>query len=90
MTLVEALEKISTLDDGATIYATEPWSPLSRAIVAVEPPHGSVPLEASANGCTYFLEVAVASEVLDGLDRNRYRTNIQRCERVIEYAVRDA
>jgi hypothetical protein len=90
MTLVEALENIGMLDAEATIYASEPWSPLSRAVIAVEPDDGSLPVDATTNGCRYFLEVAVAADFLSALDQAKFRTKVQRCERVVEYAKRDA
>ena len=90
MTLVEALEKIATPDPAATIYASEPWSPLSRVVVAAEPDDGSLPVHAAENGCSDFLEVAIASDFLNGLDRTRFGNKVQRCERVVEYAQRDA
>ena len=39
----------------------------SSAVVEREPSQGGVPLEASAQGMTYFLEVSIAKEFVDAL-----------------------
>jgi hypothetical protein len=87
--LVTALE---SLDENATIYAGEPWTCESPAVVELEPSSGGLPEGAGRAGLKYFLEVFVARDFLadweSGLDK---APSVQeRCDRLIRYAVDDA
>jgi hypothetical protein len=66
MTLGDAISHLGSLNGRDTIYAAEPWAPGSQAVVAAEPDDGGLPLEAQKLGLTYFLEVFVAREFLEG------------------------
>lgn len=89
-TLADIVERLDTLDDEATLYASEPWSPESDALVAREPEHG-LPDEARRAGLTYFLEVAIAREVAQGLAGNLdERRGSALCQHLIHYAIHDA
>ncbi len=92
MTLLEVTGSLASLDDASTIYAAEPWTPESAAVVAAEPLGGGVPAEAGHLGCKYFLEVVIAREFLDGwkIHFAGTPTIAQQCERLIQYAVTDA
>lgn len=92
MTLIELIASLDEVNDDATIYALEPWSHRSVAIIAMEPLEGGLPVEAKQAGLSYFLEVDVAREVLESLqDSSSARvTDGQRCDRVIHYAINDA
>ena len=46
MTLIETVKSLDDLDDGDTIYAAEPWTENSKAIVAPEPASGGLPDQA--------------------------------------------
>jgi hypothetical protein len=94
--LIRLIERLAELDDEDTIYACEPWTEDSDAMVAREDqdrkPFG-IPLEAAEAGMTYFLEVFIArDEVLEGwiasLDEKPTLAAI--CQRVIKYAIDDA
>jgi hypothetical protein len=92
MTLLEVISALDTFDEGDTIYCQEPWTRDALALVAPEPEAGGLPNEASRFGLKYFLEVAVAKEVISGWVGN---TDVspspeQICDRVIRYAKFDA
>jgi len=94
--LIELVERLSELDDEYIIFACEPWTEDSDAMVALEDPDRKpfgIPLEASEAGMTYFLEVDIArDEVLEGwiasLDEKPTLSAI--CQRLVEYAIYDA
>jgi hypothetical protein len=92
MTLFEAVRDLDSLDEASTIYAAKPWTSASQVTVVLEPNGGSVEAEVAALGLTYFLEVFVAKEFLEGWVANldTEPTPQQKCERLIAYAVNDA
>ena len=96
MTLREAVQRLAELDDEVTIYvqgAPEDWTPDSDAAVGVEDVEAEVEsLPPEAEGRTYFLEVAVAREVLSGWASNLDHgpTLQETVERLIYYARYDA
>jgi len=92
--LIEAIRDLGSLDEDATLYVREPWTADSETIAVVEPSDfdGRIPPPEARGGCTYFLEVSIAREVMEG-----WLSNIdaappleQRCARVIHYAIFDA
>jgi hypothetical protein len=87
MRLCDVVDLIDTLDDDLTIYAVAEWSPNSAAIVAHEPDVGGAPPEAKACGMSYFLEVFIAKEVLEGIKNLDVEA---RTKRLIQYALTDA
>jgi len=95
MTLFEAIRDLDSLDEESTIYAAEPWTADSQAIVMPQPDDGRLPDEARKLGFEYFLEVWIAREVLQDWvewveSLNAKPTLQMKCARVIEYAVNDA
>jgi hypothetical protein len=52
VTLAEAVERLSEFDSDDTIYASEPWTETSDAIVAREPEAGGLPANAAEAGMT--------------------------------------
>ena len=90
--LVDIVHELHSLDEEATIYAVEPWTPDATALVAVQPPAGGLRREAIASGMNYFIEVAVAREFLDGWcsTLDHAPSVRERCERLIRYAIDDA
>jgi hypothetical protein len=87
MDLLNAVANLDDVDAEATIYAAEPWSTSSRAIVVSNPPDTTEPIVQDGTAYSYFLEVLVAREVLESfvsLDAQA------RCDRVISYAINDA
>jgi hypothetical protein len=96
VTLREAVQRLAELDDHATIYvegAPGRWSPESDAGVGVEDVEAEVEsLPPEAEGRTYFLEVAIAKEVLSGWTSNLEHapTLEETVERLIYYARYDA
>ena len=95
MTLQDIVRSIDGLDDadGAlTIYAADPWTPSTSAIVVRQRDDGRIPDQAVAAGCRYFLEVSIALEVLAHFPilRGHQPSEAEKCERLIEYAENDA
>jgi hypothetical protein len=91
-TLGDAIGRLASLDQDATIYAAEPWSAKSAAMVAIEPDSGGIPEDAATRGLEYFLEVAVARDFLEGWEStlDSTPTELERCARLIRYAIDDA
>ncbi len=92
MNLLQVISNLSDFDEDHTIYAEEPWSPDSEAMVRPEPEDGSVPGDASAKGLTYFIEVFLAKEFLHdwAAGQPREPSSREKAERLIKYAVDDA
>jgi hypothetical protein len=96
VTLGEAIARIGSLPPEATLYVVgepEEWDADSDTAVGVEDVESKTPaLPPEADGRVYFLEVAVAREVLDGWKQNLERapTVDEEVERVIYYARFDA
>jgi hypothetical protein len=90
--LLDIVTSLAEYSEELTIYAQQPWSCESLAVVAREPDAGGVPPEAAALAAAYFIEVSVANEVLSGWRENQRRNpSVQDdCERLIHYAVHDA
>jgi hypothetical protein len=94
--LIKLVERLAELDDEDTIYACEPWTEDSDAMVAREQEPAQVPFgvppEAVEAGMTYFLEVFIAREVVEGLMAflAEKPTLAATCQRLIEYAINDA
>lgn len=90
--LSEVVRTLAALDSELTIYAVPPWTCDATALVHREPDDGAVPDEAKVLGAVYFLEVAIALEVLSEWRPfpDRAPTDQERCERVIRYAINDA
>lgn len=94
-TLVERLDEFDDGDAIYIIYACEPWTGDSDAMVVLAPESDeeSVPdHEAIAAGMTYFLEVFIAREVVEGwtASLDEKPTLAATCQRLIEYAINDA
>lgn len=91
-TLMEIVHSCNGLNEVDTIYAREPWTEQSMAIVATEPSSGNLPEDAKNLGLRYFLEVSVAHEFLvdwcQSLEREP--TPKEKCQRLIQYAINDA
>ena len=92
MKLIEAIHDLASLEEANTIYASEPWTPDSEAIVAPESASGGPPEEAKRLGLIYFLEVFTARDFLEGWAANLHReTTLQeKWARVIKHAITDA
>ncbi|MFW5920869.1 MAG: hypothetical protein ACOCUS_03430 [Polyangiales bacterium] len=90
--LEDVIADLSAEHDDLTIYATEPSTCDSDAVVAREPMNGGAPREAKAKGAVYFIEVFIAKEFLRrwSAAKGRGSSTRQRCERLIHYAIHDA
>jgi len=92
VTLFEAVTQLAKFDPADTIYAAEPWTPHSSAIIAYAPDDGGRPPEVAGLGLVYFLEVDIALEVLSDWTgpTDGQAHDVARCRRLIEYAENDA
>jgi hypothetical protein len=97
MKLIKLVERLDELDEEEEIiFAREPWTEDSEAMVARDPDPESatcqIPPEATAAGMTYFLEVFTAREVVEGWTASLAEkpTLAATCQRLIEYAINDA
>jgi hypothetical protein len=90
--LGDVIDRLSEFDSEDTIYASEPWTEQSEAMLAREPDAGGLPLEASDAGMKYFLEVSIAKEFVEdwlaSLDEQPSPSAV--CRRVVDYAINDA
>ena len=94
--LIELVERLAEWDDDEnTIFACEPWTEDSDAMVALPDPERKpyeIPLEAAEAGMNYFIEVFIAREFVEGfiasLDEKPTLAAI--CQRLIYYATYDA
>ena len=92
MRLVDVIDKLPEFDSEDTIYALEPWTAESEAIVTREPAHGGLPQEALHAGMKYFLEISIAKDFVSdwGTSSGGQPDAWTVCQRVIEYAINDA
>lgn len=91
MTLADVSARLDEFDRTYTIYAAEPWTPASTAVVAYEPDEGGLPAEAQRWGLSYFLEIEIAANVKDGwISAQECLGDVEICQRLIDYAVKDA
>jgi len=89
--LSEIIHELESFDKEDTIYASEPWTEDSDALVSpVASSNG--PSDLSKRNLSYFLEIFVAREVLDGWTASlgSEPTLQQKCARLIQYARNDA
>jgi hypothetical protein len=92
MTLLEVTSALDQFDSAATIYCKKPWARDSIAVVALEPESGQLPEEVQKLELSYFLEIDVAKDMLEGWMKNieGHPSLEVQCDRVIQYAVNDA
>ena len=89
-TLLDLVENIDELNDEDVIFVRTEWSPRSEAALFKLTEDLRVPDEPKQLGLKYFLEVAVAREVLEGFASKPEATSIEKAERLIHYAILDA
>ena len=89
--LLEILKELGSYGDEEDIYAREPWSPDSPAIVLNRLESPSVPEKASNLGMVYFIAAFIAKEFLEGWAKaqDKKLTYREQCERLIQYAIHD-
>jgi hypothetical protein len=92
VSLVEAVERLSEFHSDDTIYASEPWSATSDAIIAREREAGGLPANAAEAGMTYFLEISIARDFLEDwiASQEEKPSSAAICQRIIQYAAYDA
>ena len=90
MTLLEAVRDFESLDQMSTIFAAEPFSEHSEVIISEETESEIAPKWAVERGLTYFLEVFIVRELLDDWITDKEPTLLEKCRRIIQYAINDA
>jgi len=92
MILKDAVRDLKLLDQEGTIFAIEPWTENSFVVIERVPETGLARTEAMKRGFKYFLEVWIAEEFLQGWKENlgAEPSLKQQCDRLIQYAIRDA
>jgi hypothetical protein len=96
--LADIIARLSEFDIGDTIYAREPWTEGSDAMVATEPQPedwesgGLPPPVATAAGLTYFLEIDLAKDLVEQLiaSSSDDLSASAVCGGLIYYAINDA
>lgn len=96
--LIKLVERLDELDEEYMIFAREPWTEDSDAMVVPIPDPepdaepDQIPREAAEAGMTYLLEVFTAREVVEGwtASLDEKPTLSATCQRLIEYAINDA
>jgi hypothetical protein len=90
MTLIDAVRQIGALDGDLAIYAQHPWNPNSDARLAIEGSEEEA--KAKAAGLRYFIEVFIARDFLEDWRASIKKpvSDVECCERLVEYATNDA
>ena len=90
--MLEVVKNLEKADLEDTIYAVDPWTESSEAVLLREDPIGSIPAPARDFGMSYFIEVAIAKEFLEdwAASQPTTPTEKEKCARLIRYAKNDA
>jgi hypothetical protein len=88
LAIIQLVRDLDAVDKLGTIYASQPWSEASEAIVAYEPEAGGMPAETEQLQLKYFLEVFIARDFIESWIANcpTPPTLEGKCARLIEYA----
>jgi len=91
MTLLEIVRTLNTLDDESTIYADEPWTETSEALLVTNASANDRIDYCRPDGKSYFIEISVAKEVIEDFANSQPEASIEEvCSRLIYYAIYDA
>ncbi len=91
MNLFELVLKVGDLNQEETIYAKQPWSSESEAVVRIEDEELLIPKDLELEGYDYFLEVDSALELKkDLIKAGSIKDDLSICNRIIQYAINDA
>ncbi|MFG1172768.1 hypothetical protein AAFN90_04055 [Erwiniaceae bacterium CAU 1747] len=92
VTLTDIINQLSSFDSDDTIYARQPWTPDSEAIVATEPDDGGLPDKVAKINAEYFIEIFLADQFLKGwlLSHDKKLAVKDQCRRLVQYAENDA
>jgi hypothetical protein len=89
MNISEAIKQLDGLDDDDVIFVRQPWTPHADCVVAKLDEEYRVPSSIVGAGFEYFLEIAVAREVLEVFG-DRVPTDEEKLRLVMHYAEHDA
>lgn len=85
--LIEIVASLEDLDEDDVIFVRDEWTPEAKSRLFRLDDGGHIPAEATDAGFKYFLEVAIALEVVEPM---KAATALEKCERLIYYATHDA
>jgi hypothetical protein len=89
MKLQEALDRVEQLDDMQVVFAKRPWSLEAETLIGRLDSESRVPKALADQGFDYFLDVAMARQVLEVFER-RKPTEEERRALLLYYAENDA
>ena len=89
--LIKIIQELEDFDNESTIYAANPWTENSKALVLSEPESGELPPEAKKLDLKYFLEISIARNFLEDwtANLNTQPTIQQKFARLLQYATQD-
>lgn len=90
LTILDIVRDLFELNDELVIFAVEPWTPESPAMLIELENDFDKPAAAVEAGMTYFIEVFIAQDFLEFWVRNDHPPLRQVCDRLIYYAAYDA
>lgn len=90
--LLDVVNGLAELDSAWTIFVAEPWTPEAPAVVVTDPDGSIGPRTVGGVQFSYFIEVFIALEFLQGWTSNVATdpTDHAKCDRLIYYAKYDA
>ncbi len=88
--LIDLVREIDAADEEAVIFVRPEWGPESDAALFPLTEDGHVTDEPIQLGLKYFLEVDIAREVLEEFAGKPQASDLEKCERLIHYAIYDA
>jgi len=86
-TLLDMARNLLELDRELTIYAAEPWTPNSAAILAEQEGDRAHSAAAAAKGMAYFIEVFIAQDFLDTWIKEKKPSAEEICKNLIYCAL---
>ena len=93
MNLTEVCARLHEFESESMIFAREPWTPESQALVVPFGPDEDGPPESACPAdMTYLIEVYIAQEFIEGWLSNLTTppSPARQVQRLIEYAINDA
>lgn len=92
MTLYDIIADIKNIDTSLVIFAKEPWTLNSEAILLLQSDNAVYLEEIRFPGYKYFIEIDIALDFLnDWIELfDKVPSREAQCERIIQYAINDA
>jgi hypothetical protein len=90
VTLQDLLASRANWADTATIYAVEPWSASTEAVLIDPGPDTTEAIVRDGRTFSYMLEGFVVRDLLEDLGAPDGKPSAEICDRLIDYALNDA